>query len=58
VTGLVVANWTSKKSDKNVTDVSLDSAAPRVATSPAAPTAVGVPMQSAIEETLRHFGMI
>ena len=58
VTGLVVANWNSQESDKNVTDVSPDCAAPRVATSPVAPTVVGVPTPSAIEEALRHFGMI
>jgi hypothetical protein len=48
VTGLVVANWTGGESDKKVVDVSPGRAAPRVATSPAAPTAAGVPTQAAI----------
>jgi len=48
VTGLVVANWTGGESDKKVVDVSPARAAPRVATSPAAPTAAGVPTQAAI----------
>jgi hypothetical protein len=49
VTGLVVANWSGTESDKKVVDVSPGPAAPRVATSPAAPTAAGVPTQSAID---------
>jgi hypothetical protein len=49
VTGLVVANWSGKESDKKVVDVSPGRAAPRVATSTAAPTVAGVPTQSAID---------
>jgi hypothetical protein len=53
VTGLVVANWSGRESDKRVVDVSPGRAAPRVATSPATgvPTspAAGVPTQSAID---------
>jgi hypothetical protein len=48
VTGLVVANWSGREIDKKVVDVSPGRSAPRVATSPAAPTAAGVPPQSAI----------
>jgi hypothetical protein len=48
VTGLVVANWSGGESDKKLVDVGRDPAAPRVAASPAAPTAAGVPTQSAI----------
>lgn len=48
VTGLVVANWSGRESDKQGVDVSPARTAPRVATSPAAPTAAGVPTQSAI----------
>jgi len=46
VTGLVVANWSGRQSDKTVVDVSPGRAAPRMATSPAA---AGVPTQSAID---------
>ena len=46
VTGLVVANWSGRESDKTVVDVSPSRAAPRVATSPAA---AGVPTQAAID---------
>ena len=46
VTGLVVANWGSRESDKKVVDVSPGRATPRVASSPAAPR---VPTQSAID---------
>ena len=49
VTGLVVANWSGRDTDKKVVDVSPGRAAPRVASSPAAPTAAGVPTQSAID---------
>jgi hypothetical protein len=49
VTGLVVANWSGTEGDKKVVDVSPGSAAPRVAASSAAPTASGVPTQSAID---------
>lgn len=49
VTGLVVANWSGRESDKKLVDVSPGRAAPRVATSPVAPTAAGVPTQSAID---------
>jgi len=49
VTGLVVANWGGRESDKKAVDVSPGRATPRVATSPAAPTASGVPTQSAID---------
>jgi hypothetical protein len=48
VTGLVVANWSGRESDKKVVDVTPGRAAPSVATSPAAPTTAGVPPQSAI----------
>jgi hypothetical protein len=48
VTGLVVANWGGRDSDKKVVDVTPGRAAPRVATAPAAPTAAGLPTQSAI----------
>jgi hypothetical protein len=48
VTGLVVANWSGRESDKPVVDVSPARTGPRVATSPAAPTAAAVPTQSAI----------
>src|ERR1700730_3950176 len=48
VTGLVVANWSGRQSDKKVVDVSPGRAAPLVATSPAGPTSAGVPPQSAI----------
>jgi hypothetical protein len=44
LTGLVVANWSGRPSDKKVVDV----AAPRVASSPTAPMAVGLPTQSAV----------
>ena len=46
VTGLVVANWSGRQSDKTVVDVSPGRAAPRMATSPAA---AGVPTQAAID---------
>jgi len=49
VTGLVVANWGGRESDKKAVDVSPGRATPRVATSPAAPTTPGVPTQSAID---------
>jgi len=49
VTGLVVANWSGRESDRKVVDVSPGRAAPRVAASPAAPRAAGVPTQSAID---------
>jgi hypothetical protein len=49
VTGLVVANWGGMESDKKAVDVTPGRATPRVATSPAAPTASGVPTQSAID---------
>jgi len=49
VTGLVVANWGGRESDKKAVDVSPGRATPRVATSPAAPTTAGVPTQSAID---------
>jgi hypothetical protein len=49
VTGLVVANWGGAESAKKVVDVSPGRSAPRVATSPAAQTAAGVPTQSAID---------
>ena len=49
VTGLVVANWSGRQSDKTVVDVSPGRAAPRVATSPVASTAAGVPTQAAID---------
>jgi len=48
VTGLVVANWSGSESDKKVVDVSPGRAAPSVATPAVAPTAAGVPTQSAI----------
>ena len=50
VTGLVVANWKGQDSDKKVVDVTPGRAAPRAetATAPAAPTAAGIPPQSAI----------
>jgi hypothetical protein len=49
VTGLVVANWSGRESDKKkVVDVSPGRAAPLVAASPAAATSAGVPTQSAI----------
>ena len=47
-TGLVVANWTGGQSDKKAVDVAPGRAAPRVAASPAAPAATGVPTQAAI----------
>ena len=47
-TGLVVANWSGGQSDKKAVDVAPGRAAPRVATSPAAPAAAGLPTQSAI----------
>src|SRR3989337_935631 len=50
VTGLVVANWSGRQSDKTVVDVSPGRAAPRMATSPAA---AGVPTQSAIDTCKR-----
>jgi hypothetical protein len=46
VTGLVVANWSGKESDKKVVDVSPGRSAARLATSP---TGTGVPTQSAID---------
>ncbi len=46
VTGLVVANWSGRESDKKVVDVSPRRAAPRLATSS---TAASVPTQSAID---------
>jgi len=49
VTGLVVANWGGRESDKKVVDVSPGRATPRVASSPAAPTTARVPTQSAID---------
>ena len=49
VTGLVVANWGGRESDKKAADVSPGRATPRVATSPAAPTTPGVPTQAAID---------
>ena len=49
VTGLVVANWSGTEGDKKLVDVSPGRAASRVATSPAAATAPGVPTQSAID---------
>jgi hypothetical protein len=49
VTGLVVANWGGRESDKKAVDVSPGRATPREATSPAAPTTPGVPTQSAID---------
>jgi hypothetical protein len=49
VTALVVAHWSGREGDKKVVDVSPGRAALRVATSPAAPTAAGVPTQSAID---------
>jgi hypothetical protein len=48
VTGLVVANWSGRGSDKTVVDVSPGRAAPPVATSAVAPTAAGVPTQSGV----------
>lgn len=48
VTSLVVANWSDSDTDKKVVDVAPGRAAPRVAASPAVPTAAGVPTQSAI----------
>jgi hypothetical protein len=48
VTGLVVANWDGKESDKKVVDVTSSRAAPRGSTSPAAAPATGVPTQAAI----------
>jgi hypothetical protein len=47
-TGLVVANWSGGQSDKKAIDVAPGRAAPRVAVSPAAPTAAVVPTQTAI----------
>lgn len=47
-TGLVVATWSGGQSDKKAVDVTPGRAAPRVAASPAAPTAAGVPTQAAI----------
>jgi len=46
---LVVANWSGGESDKKTVDVSTGHVAPRVATSPAASTAAGVPTQLAID---------
>jgi hypothetical protein len=46
VTGLVVANWSGRESDKKVVDVRPGRAAPRLPTSS---TAAGVPTQSAID---------
>ena len=54
-TGLVVANWGGRDSDKKAVDVSSGRATPRVATPsavpavPAAPTTAGIPTQSAID---------
>jgi len=48
-TGLVVANWSGTGSDKKVVGVSPGTAASRVAASPAASTAPGVPTQAAID---------
>jgi hypothetical protein len=48
VTGLVVANWGGGEGDKKVVAVGPGRAAPRVAASPTASTAAGVPTQSAI----------
>jgi hypothetical protein len=47
VTGLVVANWTARESDKKVIDITPGLAAPRVAITPPA-AAAGPPTQSAI----------
>jgi hypothetical protein len=49
VTGLVVANWSGGEGGKKVVDVGPGRAAPSVATSPVAPTAVGVPTQATID---------
>jgi hypothetical protein len=48
VTGLVVANWGGGEGDKKVVDVGPGRGGPRVAASPTASTAAGVPTQSAI----------
>lgn len=49
-TGLVVANWSGRESDKKVIDVSATRTVPPVTTSPTAPTVrtAAVPTQSAI----------
>jgi hypothetical protein len=47
-TGLVVANWSGGQSDRKAVDVAPGRAAPRVAASSAAPTAAGMPTESAI----------
>ena len=48
-TGLVVANWTGKESDKTAAvDVGSGRTAPRVASSPVPPAAPAVPTQSAV----------
>ena len=52
-TGLVVANWSGKDSDKKVADTASSGPASRVASSPA-PAAPAVPTQTAINACNQH----
>lgn len=52
VTGLVVANWSGRESDKKVVDVAPGRPAPSVATSAPGPTVAGVPTQSGVPTQL------